>query len=294
MRYVAVLLALALLVSAPLAGFAKPTPGGGGGGRPAGGGGRPAGNPRPSAQAPAGNRGAQAGGGFNFNRDVSAAQRPSGGGGRPNTSNPGGNRPGGGSGNRPGGGNGNNPGGGNRPGGGNGNNPGGGNRPGGGNGSGNGNVNRPGNGNGSGNGNNVNIGSGNNVNVNRPVTVVSNPVYHGGAAWGWNHGVVWAPAYGYWGGGFWGAFAIGVGSAAVFGAIVNSTTHQTVTSYQVQPGSPGATMLSNYQLTQTQCGPPNLVVVYGPNDSVICAMPNNLVAAGNYNLDSSNLSLTSM
>jgi hypothetical protein len=48
--------------------------------------------------------------------------------------------------------------------------------------------------------------------------------------------------------------AIGATSAAVFGSIVNSTTNQTVTSYQVQPSSPGATLLSNYGLTQTQCG----------------------------------------
>ena len=127
--------------------------------------------------------------------------------------------------------------------------------------------------------------------MNRPVTV-NNPVY-GGGYYGWNHGVAWAPAYGYWGGGFWGAWAIGVTSAAVFGAIVNSTTHQTVTSYQVQPNSPGATLLSNYQLTQVQCGPPNLVVIYGPENSVICANPNHLVQAGNYNLNTQTLSLSS-
>ncbi|MBV8154939.1 MAG: hypothetical protein JOY98_10985, partial [Candidatus Eremiobacteraeota bacterium] len=65
------------------------------------------------------------------------------------------------------------------------------------------------------------------------------------------------------------------------------------TSYQVQPNSPGATFLSNYGLTQTQCGPPNLVIVYGPSDSVICAYPNNTVSAGYYNLDTTTLSLTS-
>ena len=56
---------------------------------------------------------------------------------------------------------------------------------------------------------------------------------------------------------------------------------------------PGATMLSNYQLQQVQCGPPGLVVIYGPNNSVICANPNNLVAAGNYDLNTETLSLTS-
>jgi hypothetical protein len=131
----------------------------------------------------------------------------------------------------------------------------------------------------------------NNTNINRNV-YVNNPVYYNRGAWGWNHGVAWAPAYGYYGGGFWGAFAIGVTSAALFGAIVNSNNQQIV-SYQVQQSSPGATMLSNYQLTQAQCGPPNLVVIFGPSNSVICAYPNNLVSAGSYNLDPSTLSLTS-
>ena len=126
-------------------------------------------------------------------------------------------------------------------------------------------------------------------------TVVNNPVYYGGGAYGWNHGVAWAPAYGYYGGGFWGAMAIGVTSAAVsaavYGSIVSSN-NQTYTSYQVQPSSPGSTLLSNYQLQQVQCGPPGLVVIYGPDNSVICANPNNLVAAGNYDLNTETLSLT--
>ena len=258
MKPIACVLAFILLLSAPLASIARPVPGGGGG-RPAGG--RPGGGPHPSAAArPSGG----GGGGFNFNRDVSASQHPA--------------RPSGGNGNRPGGGNFNPPNGGhgNQPNGGHGNY----NRPNGGNGNGNNiNVNRP-----------TNVTNVNNINVNR--TVVANPVYHG-SAWGWNRGVVWAPAPAYWGGGFWGAMAIGVTSAAVFGAIVNSSNHQTYTSYQVQPSSPGATLLSNYSLTQAQCGPPNLVVIYGPNNSVICAYPNNIVSAGNYNVDSANLSIVS-
>ncbi|MGZ3528888.1 MAG: hypothetical protein ACXVAO_14505 [Vulcanimicrobiaceae bacterium] len=133
----------------------------------------------------------------------------------------------------------------------------------------------------------VNV-SGNTVNR----TVVANPVYSG-PAWGWNHGVAWAPAPTYWGGGFWGSLAIGAASAAVYGSIVNSTTQQTYTSYQAQPNSPGATLLSNYHLQQVQCGPPNIVVIYGPSNSVICANPNDVVAAGNYNVDPSNLSIVS-
>ncbi len=121
---------------------------------------------------------------------------------------------------------------------------------------------------------------------------VGNPVYGGYPAWGWNGGTAWYAAPYYYGGGFWGAYAIGVTSAAVYGSIV-AANNATIESYQVQPESPGAKLLSSYQLTQTPCGPPNLVVIYGPNSSVICAHPNQLVAAGNYSVNSSNLTIVS-
>jgi hypothetical protein len=121
---------------------------------------------------------------------------------------------------------------------------------------------------------------------------VTNPVYHGYAAWGWNGGYAWYAAPYYWGGGFWGAFAVGVTSAAVYGAVV-AANNQSYTSYQVTPESPGAKLLASYNLTQTPCGPPNLVVIYGPNNSVICAQPNDLVAAGNYGVDSQTLTIVS-
>ena len=54
---------------------------------------------------------------------------------------------------------------------------------------------------------------------------------------------------------------------------------------------PGATFLTTYQLTQTQCGTPGLVVVYGPQDSVVCAQPNSNVGAGEYRLDTVTLDL---
>jgi hypothetical protein len=156
--------------------------------------------------------------------------------------------------------------------------------------------------------NNVNVNNNNNVHVNNNNNynrnnynnnvvryngaVVVNPVYRG-PAWGWNHGVAWTAAPTYWGGGFWGAMAIGATSAAVYGSIVNSTNHQTYTSYQVQPSSPGAQLLSNYGLTQTQCGGSNLVNIYGPSGSAICAYPNNTVSAGNYSVNEQNLTITS-
>ncbi len=84
--------------------------------------------------------------------------------------------------------------------------------------------------------------------------------------------------------------AIGVTSAAVYGSIVSNGT--TYNSYHVQPDTPGSTFLSNYGLTQVECGPSGLVQVYGPSGSVICTNPNGTVGAGSYNLDTSTLSLT--
>jgi hypothetical protein len=120
--------------------------------------------------------------------------------------------------------------------------------------------------------------------------VVRNP-YHWNN-WGWNHGVVWYPAPIYWGWGFWGPWAYGVAGLVLYGSIVNYPQQLIYPSYQIQPSSPGAQLLENYGLTQTECGPPNLVVIWGPNNSVICAYPNNLVSAGNYGLDPSTLTIT--
>ena len=72
--------------------------------------------------------------------------------------------------------------------------------------------------------------------------VVTNPVYRGYSAWGWNGGYAWYPAPYYYGGGFWGAFAIGAASAAVYGSIV-AANNATYNSYQAQPDSPGAKLL---------------------------------------------------
>ena len=101
--------------------------------------------------------------------------------------------------------------------------------------------------------------------------VVVNPVYVG-PAWGWNRGVVWAPYGAYWGGGFWGPFAVGAATAAVMGS--HRLRESNIYVVPVSTGSPGATLLSNYGLRQAPCGPPGLVVIYGPNFGVICANPN--------------------
>jgi hypothetical protein len=118
---------------------------------------------------------------------------------------------------------------------------------------------------------------------------ISNPSFHGNA-WGWNRGVTWNPAPTYWGGGFWGTLAFSA-TAAFFGELISSG--QTYESYEVYPDSPGATLLANYQLTQTPCGPPDLVVIWGPDSSLICAFPNDMVGPGEYDIDPSTLTLVS-
>jgi hypothetical protein len=133
-------------------------------------------------------------------------------------------------------------------------------------------------------------------NINSGNTVVNNPAGYSGY-YGWNGGMAWAPAPYYWGGGFWGAMAIGVTSAAVFGAIVDEDDQGdqvTYNSYEIQPNTPGSTFMSNYQLTQVQCTGTNQVVVYGPENSVICANPNQYVGVGDYRLDTETLSLVSI
>lgn len=97
----------------------------------------------------------------------------------------------------------------------------------------------------------------------------------------------------YWGGGFWGPWAVGVGTAVLFGEIVDEEDGEKEQSYQVAPDSPGAKVLSAYALTQVPCGNEGLVVIHGPNNSVVCANPNSTIAAGQYVLDQANLTLSS-
>lgn len=85
----------------------------------------------------------------------------------------------------------------------------------------------------------------------------------------------------------------GLAAALTFGSIIDNQNQVFYWSYQITADSPGAELLQNYGLAQTQCGPPNLVVIWGPNNSVICAYPNNLVASGNYELDPTTLAIAS-
>jgi hypothetical protein len=96
-------------------------------------------------------------------------------------------------------------------------------------------------------------------------------------AWDWNGGEAWIGYSAYWGNGFWGPLAYGLSAAA----------------YLVAEGSPGAKLLHAYSLTQTPCGPPNLVEIFGPDGTEICAFPNALVAPGQYYVDPDTLTLYS-
>ena len=104
-------------------------------------------------------------------------------------------------------------------------------------------------------------------------------------SYGWNNGIVWLPSPLYWGGGFWGPFALAeLTSTQRFGSLADPQG-SIEPSYQVDADSPGAQFLQDYGLAQTPCGQPSLVVIWGPAGSAICALPNALVAAGTYKTD---------
>ncbi len=132
-------------------------------------------------------------------------------------------------------------------------------------------------------------GNGGGIGSRPPVAPIAPPL----PPWGWNGGVIWYPAYGYWGGGFWGPWGPGY-YGPYYGAYTYTETHEEVKSYEVDADSPGAKVLQSYGLLQTQCGPPGLVIIFGPENSVICAQPNTTVAAGEYQLDTTNLTIVSL
>jgi hypothetical protein len=129
-------------------------------------------------------------------------------------------------------------------------------------------------------------GNGGGIGSRPPVAPIVPPL----PSWGWNGGVIWYPAYGYWGGGFWGPWGYGA-YGPYYGTYTDTVTHEEVKSYEIAPDSPGAKVLTNYGLMQTQCGPEGLVIIYGPEKSVICAQPNTTVAAGAYQLETTDLTL---
>jgi hypothetical protein len=117
--------------------------------------------------------------------------------------------------------------------------------------------------------------------VQRDVQVM--PRYVVRQPWVWNGGRVWVASSGYWAGGFWGPLAIGL----------SYNDYNNYNNYQVQPSSPGAELLQQYGLTQTDCDQPNLVDITGPDGGEICAYPNDEVSPGQYSVDPSTLTLVS-
>ncbi|HTW82922.1 MAG TPA: hypothetical protein VMD91_02500 [Candidatus Sulfotelmatobacter sp.] len=112
--------------------------------------------------------------------------------------------------------------------------------------------------------------------------IVHNP--HNHPNWGWHGGTPWVPVLTFWGGDFWGDIAPG-----------DIGAQYPLTFVPIAPGSPGAELLQDYQLTQTDCNTDApLVVIDGPDGSVICAIPNAVVGPGTYTVDPSTLTLESI
>lgn len=113
--------------------------------------------------------------------------------------------------------------------------------------------------------------------------VLVNPRFTGGNWW-WNRGSPWFVNNNYWGGGFWGPF--GVFTLGVGVALWNQTRFN-------EPGwgSPGWWLFQTYGLTPARCGPHDLVYIFGPNNSVMCAFPNMYVPPGWYYVDPNTLQL---
>jgi len=100
---------------------------------------------------------------------------------------------------------------------------------------------------------------------------------HQYGAWGWNHSRPWSPNGRYFGGGFWGPFALGIvlGSAFVIGF-----------------NSPGYYLFQNYGLQYAPCDSDGLVYLIGPNNSMVCAYPTANIPPGYYNIDPSTLTIS--
>ena len=96
----------------------------------------------------------------------------------------------------------------------------------------------------------------------------------------------------YWGGGFWGSFAAGAAVTGLTAAAINAANDDSPEYIVIQEGSPGNTLFSSYGLVQVQCVEGgNLVFIYGPQDSLICATPNSSVVAGYYDVNPNDMTL---
>jgi hypothetical protein len=84
----------------------------------------------------------------------------------------------------------------------------------------------------------------------------------------------------------------GLAVGFLFGSIIDYQNQVIYPSYEIVASSPGAELLQNYGLQQTECGPPNLVVL-GTRRKRDRAYPNNLARPGNYEVDPTTLTSVS-
>lgn len=63
-------------------------------------------------------------------------------------------------------------------------------------------------------------------------------------------------------------------------------------SIEIPSQGPLLQLLATYGLTQTYCGLPNVVVIWGPGSAMTCAYSNSAVAPGTYQVDPATLTLT--
>jgi hypothetical protein len=118
-----------------------------------------------------------------------------------------------------------------------------------------------------------------------PGPVVANPQAARGSWW-WNHYLVWHPSPAFWGGGFWGELALAdLGLAPRMGSVVDDQQHPLATTFGVERASPGAQLLQDYGLQQAVCGPPDLAIIWGPQNGVVCANPTATIVAGDSLVD---------
>ena len=120
-------------------------------------------------------------------------------------------------------------------------------------------------------------------------TIINHPFYN----WKWNDGRRWYSDDYYWGGGFWGNFLANMVTVGLTSSIIDGNDYNKNSNYVViKENSPGYRLFNNYGLTQVQCDTsPDLAFIYGPQDSLICALPNETISAGYYDVNIKDLVL---
>ena len=120
-------------------------------------------------------------------------------------------------------------------------------------------------------------------------TIINHP-YYNWYDWHWNNGRRWYPDNNYWGGGFWGNFLASMITLGLTSAILDS--NEAPKYIIIKENSPGYYLFSNYGLSQVPCDTlQDLVFIYGPQNSLMCAIPNENVPSGYYEVNTESLVL---